>query len=244
MTKDILKDSKPFLVLNCMPIFQRYNHSKRFSAILLIILLVILFSSSLILFFQNTKSVNRILISRESTLNAELTKMENVNDILEAEILILKNQVKDLSQKKDKKKLQKISKYLADTDIEGKGVQITIKDSRSLFLPAQDNATIVHNTDLLKIVNFLWANGAAAISINEERIVFNSHISCIGPTILVNKKRINSPFIIKAVGEKLDESKIKNDSFVLSLNLRGIEFEVTQEDNLHIPAGKYATYTE
>ncbi|MCR4881546.1 MAG: DUF881 domain-containing protein [bacterium] len=238
------EETKPFLLLKSMPALAKYCHSKRFSLILLAVLLFILISSSVFFYFKSSKSVNKILLARESTLNAELTKMENVNDFLEAEILILKRQVKDLSQKKDRKKLQKISKYLADSNVDGRGVQISLKDSHSLFSPAQDESTIVHNTDLLKIVNFLWSYGAAAISINGERIVFNSHISCIGPTILVNKKRINSPFIIKAVGEKLNENTIKNNTFVLSLKLRGIEFEVTQEDNLHIPAGKYATFME
>lgn len=242
--KEFLEDNHPFLILQSINLLKKLSSSKRFSVSLLCILLAIITITFANIAMQNSKSVNRILLSRESTLNAELTKVENINDILEAEILILKNQTKDLSRQKDKKKLKKISKYLADSEISGTGIEITLKDNHSIFAPVQDEKGIVHNTDLLKIVNFLWADGASAISINGERIVFNSHISCVGPTILVNKKRINSPFVIKAVGEKLYTDKIKNDAFVLSLKIRGIELDISQREDILIPAGKYATYME
>ena len=242
--KEFLEDNHPFLILKNIPALKKLSNSKRFLAVLLGVLLIIVFACCTNLALKNSKSVNKILISRESTLNSELTKVENINDILEAEILILKNQVKDLSLKKDKKRLKKISKYLADTEVSGPGVEIILRDNHSIFAPVQDERGIIHNTDLLKIVNFLWADGASAISINGERIVFNSHISCVGPTILVNRKRINAPFTINAVGEKLDETKIKNDTFMLSLKLRGIEFDISQRDDILIPAGKYATYME
>ena len=242
--KEFLEDNHPFLILKNINPLKKYSNSKRFSVSLLCISIVIITIVLANVVMKNSKSVNKILISRESTLNSELTKIENINDILEAEILILKNQAKDLAKQKDKKKLKKISKYLADSEIHGKGVEIILIDNHSIFAPVQDEKSIVHNTDLLKFVNFLWANEASAISINGERIVLNSHISCIGPTILINKKRINSPFVINAVGEKFDIDKIKNDSFVLSLKLRGIEFDISQRDDILIPAGKYATYTE
>ena len=238
------EDNHPFLLLKSIDLLKRLSTSKRFSVTLLCISLGVIAISLTTIAMQNSKSVNKILIARESTLNSELTKVENVNDILEAEILILKNQAKDLSRQKDKKKLEKISKYLADSEITGSGAEIILKDNHSVFAPVQDEKGIVHNTDLLKIVNFLWADGASAISINGERIVFSSHISCVGPTILVNKKRINSPFIIKAIGDKLDIDKIKNDTFMLSLKLRGIEFDISQREDILIPAGKYATYME
>ena len=211
----IIESNNPFLLIESTKLLKKLSRKKRFSVLLLVILAtitILIFANFLV---KNSRSSNKILISRESTLNAELTKMENINDLLEAEILILKKQVKDISNKKDEKKLKKISKYLADTDLTGTGVEIKLKDNLSIFGTFQDEKSIVHNTDLLKIVNFLWENGASAISINGERIVFNSYISCVGPTILINKKRISSPFSIKAVGEKLDIDKIKNNSFVL-----------------------------
>ena len=238
------KDNRPFLFLDGMPALKKYTVYKRFSVFLISLFLILMILSSTYLYVQNSKSVNKILVSRESTLNEELTKIENINDILEAEIMILKNEAKTLSHQNEQKKLKKISKYLADTVVTGSGVEIVLKDSYSIFLPVQDEKTIVHNTDLLKIVNFLWSSGAAAICINDERIVLNSHISCAGPTILLNKKRISSPFVIKAVGEKLNADEIKNNAFMLSLKLRGIEFELIQRDNLVIPAGKYATFME
>lgn len=242
--KFLFENNKPILFLSSMPWLKNIAVSKIFSLVLIIFAVVILITSGVYLFFKNAKAVNTILISRESTLNAELTKMENRNDMLEAEIFILKNQVKDLDKQNDKKKLKRISKYLADSDVIGYGVEILLKDNNSVFAPIQESNTIIHNNDLLKIVNFLWKKGATAISINGERIVFNSHISCVGPTILINKKRINSPFSVSAIGENLLAEEIKNESFMLSLKLRGIEFEISEKDDVFVPAGKYVVYSE
>ena len=90
----------------------------------------------------------------------------------------------------------------------------------------------------LKIVNFLWSENATAISINEERISPNSHISCIGATILINQTRINNPFQIKAIGKKLSKEKVENALIVLSLLLRGIEINIEENENILIPAKK------
>ena len=242
--KKFLEDNKPLLTYEFLPFLEKFQKSQKSFYILVCISISVIIFAVFYMFSEDKKTVNKILLARESTLNTAITKLENKNDILEAEILLLKNDVKSLSRKKDIKKHAKISKYLADTEISGKGIEIILNDNNSAYSPAQDENNIIHNTDLLKIVNFLWAQGAQAISINDERIVQNSHISCIGPTILLNKKRINAPFFIKAVGEKIDENTVKNSSIMLSLKLRGIELEVLGTNQIQIPEGKYATFRE
>ena len=242
--KKILEDNKPLLTYEIIPILENFQKSQKVFYILVLFAFLVSAFAIFYMIFEDKKTVNKILLARESTLNTAITKLENKNDILEAEILLLKNDVKSLSRKKDSRKHAKISKYLADTEVSGKGIEIILNDNNSNYARAQDENNIIHNTDLLKIVNFLWAKGATAISINDERIVQNSHISCIGPTILLNKKRINAPFYIKAVGEKIDENTVKNSSIMLSLELRGIEFNIIENDQVQIPEGKYATFRE
>ena len=241
--KKLLDNNQPIMFVQ-MSIFKNKFKEKKTFYFLLGLAVTILLFSVVHMVLEDKKTVNKILLARASTLNMEITKQENKKDILEAEILLLKNEVKSLSQRKDQKKLAKIAKFLADTEVSGKGIILKVSDNNSEFAAVQDSNNIVHNTDLLKIVNFLWGQGASAISINDERIVPNSHISCIGPTILVNKKRISSPFVIKAVGEKIDKSAFENATIVLSLKLRGIEMEFVQNDEVLIPAGKYTTFRE
>lgn len=49
-------------------------------------------------------------------------------------------------------------------------------------------------------MNELKNAGAEAISINDQRLVSTSSITCDGNVISVNGEKISSPFIIKAIG--------------------------------------------
>lgn len=77
------------------------------------------------------------------------------------------------------------------TDVTGPGVILTIADSdidSSLVLDASD--FLIHDLDLLKVVNELKNAGAEAISINNQRIILTTPIICGGNTININGERI------------------------------------------------------
>ena len=46
------------------------------------------------LILEDKRSINKILLARASALNSAIAKQENRKDILEAEVLLLKNEVK------------------------------------------------------------------------------------------------------------------------------------------------------
>lgn len=108
------------------------------------------------------------------------------------------------------------------TDVTGKGVIIELDDNHSVSansigLLTDPNSMIVHDSDILYVVNELKNAGAEAISINGERIVTTTDIIDIQyKYILINTSsnegrvlRIYSPFIVKAIGnQKYLESAI------------------------------------
>ena len=59
---------------------------------------------------------------------------------------------------------------------------------------------LIHDRDLIMLVNELKNAGTEAISINDERIINTSSITCDGNVILVNGNKISSPFTIKVIG--------------------------------------------
>lgn len=74
------------------------------------------------------------------------------------------------------------------------GIIITLTDNSEKDIEVED---------LLKLVNELRLAGAEAISINDERVVSRSDIRSInGNLILVNTKRLTSPYIVKAIGNQ------------------------------------------
>ena len=122
--------------------------------------------------------------------------------------------------------------------VAGPGVEVTIDDSAKPLAKGENpNIAIVHNEDLLKIVNELRAAGAEALSVNDQRLVEASEISCAGPTILVNKTRVVPPFVIAAIGDP--------DTMTAALKLRGgvaeglqfygIQVNITKKPNVLVP---------
>lgn len=92
------------------------------------------------------------------------------------------------------------NKILGLSEVTGNGIIITVDDSKSVNWYDDINSLVVHDTDLINIVNALKSTGAEAISINDQRIVTTSAIECDGNVVLINGEKIAAPFVIKAIG--------------------------------------------
>ncbi len=85
--------------------------------------------------------------------------------------------------------------------VEGPGIIVTIDDSKRVGkLGENPNLYLIHDDDILKVINELWAAGAEVMSINDQRIITNSEIRCAGPTLSVNNTRYAPPYEIKVIG--------------------------------------------
>jgi uncharacterized protein YlxW (UPF0749 family) len=139
------------------------------------------------------------------------------------------------------------------TVVTGPGIEITLDDrdmGGMVIDPYTVGSYIVHDSDLLEVVNELRGAGALAIEINGARIIANTRISCGGPTINVGpQERFTPPFIIRAVGDpdKLAAQFDSPDSIYHLLTLFGLQFDIEKVDQIEIPAymGKWDfTYAE
>lgn len=127
------------------------------------------------------------------------------------------------------------------TDVEGKGVEITVKDDPNAStqnIGALDDLSyhIVHDGDLRTIVNELKNAGAEAIAINDQRIVSVSTITCVGNVIKVNEEKVSSPFTIKAIGfpERMESALNRPGGFLDWLSDYGIGISTKKLDNVKI----------
>lgn len=87
--------------------------------------------------------------------------------------------------------------------VQGPGVVITIDDAPldPGADPAARNEGRVLSRDLQIIVNALWAAGAEAIDINEQRLTSRSAIRFAGEAILVNYRPLRRPYVVRAIGD-------------------------------------------
>ena len=131
--------------------------------------------------------------------------------------------------------LDELSTYLGMTDVQGEGITIILTDNGGKELNdsrSKEIITSISSLDLLRVIRDLFAAGAEAVSINEQRIVGTSDIFLIGssntPFIQVNSQRITSPYVIKAIGNKsyLESAVSIKSSMVQALKEEGHGVEI------------------
>lgn len=162
--------------------------------------------------------------------------MSNKNRLLEYEMAISKGgSIRDVLAK-EHDQFKAIGGFM---DLEGPGIIVWLRDSdRELYEWEDPNNVIVHDLDVLIVVNDLKTAGAEAISINGQRIMGTSEIQCAGATITVNNYTYGQPFIIKAIGDpNMLSAAIKSPESYASLlkDFYGLGLEVEVYENIEIP---------
>lgn len=188
---------------------------------------------------------------------SSVSSMEETKENYESEISNLKEIIDERQQEilkweqtieiEDKEAVLKedLLKYKAQAGYEtlsGPGIRIRIGDKLlEKAISGNIDNDLIHDMDVLNIINDLKAAGAEAISINGERLIYNTGIQCGGPVVLVNQKSITAPFVISAIGdaEQLYASVNALDTYGYVLkNVWKLDVETIISDNIYIPRAK------
>lgn len=185
-------------------------------------------------FFLTMVIVAQIRIIEDQYLYTSLKSIKVMEDDLsiETEELTHLHQLKEEKQKEldaflNIKKPEKSSELLNEIllrrkmqagyqKLQGKGVIIELMDSEEEAGDGENpNNLLIHDQDILILLNDLKVAGAEALSVNGQRIVARSEIKCSGATITINGTTYGQPFIIKAIGnpKQLEAAVLSPDSY-------------------------------
>jgi len=198
---------------------------------------------------RNTNAVIPVGDSEEDELRNEVISWKEKYDEAVAE---LESTEKDLKMQRElatkdnseytemEEQIKFANTYLGLTEVTGKGVVVTLKDNQEVnadtpgVLDVSDY--LVHDGDIIQVINELKNAGAEAISINNERIISTTSITCDGTVILINGNKISSPFTIKAIGSPaLILGAIQRTGGLLEeLDAYGLVSSISQEENVTI----------
>lgn len=130
--------------------------------------------------------------------------------------------------------LNKNEKLIGITDVSGEGIIIDINDGNDL----------IHQEDLIILIDELKNAGSQAISINEQRITNSTYIYCDGTVILIDGVKIGNPFKIKAIGnsETIYGALTRNKGYIETLKKDGLKIEVQKNDNIEIFKSNKTTF--
>lgn len=185
---------------------------------------------------KSNRQAQTVSVQRAEDLSVRLQQVEADRNKLAAELEQYRTGKASSTLKKE---MDNLNAYAGLTALEGKGVVFTVDDSQQAVKPGENqNLYIIHDEDLLRVVNELRAAGAEAIAINDQRVTGRSEIRCVGPTVLVNETRLAAPFVIRAIGNpQTMESSLKLRGGVLdNFKFWGIKAEVAKSNKVQVPA--------
>lgn len=186
--------------------------------------------------FRATQGIrSNVTYQRIEDLSAQLKATQQERDALLEEVHELRQ--KDGSGKE----VENIKMGAGIVDLKGPGVKVTIDDSQKIAKPGENpNLYVIHDDDLLKIINELRAAGAEAISVNGQRLIATSEIRCAGPTLSVNNTRYTPPYEILAIGDPktLDNALKMRGGIVETLRFWGIQVAISKTEQVIVPAYK------
>ena len=136
-----------------------------------------------------------------------------------------------------KKEVEQLQVQSGLVDVHGPGVTVVLSDSTAANTTGDEADYIIHDNDLLSVVNELRSAGAEAISLNGERLTATSEIRCTGAVVTVNGRREPAPFTIMAIGDKttLYNALTMRNGVVDVLRQWKIDVQVSANDELLIP---------
>ncbi|MFC0358400.1 MULTISPECIES: DUF881 domain-containing protein [Kytococcus] len=90
------------------------------------------------------------------------------------------------------------------TPVSGPGVEVVLDDSPLRGDAVPDgygpNDLVIHQQQIQAVVNAMWAGGAEAVVLMDQRLVSTSAVRCVGNTLILQGRVYSPPFVVRAVG--------------------------------------------
>ena len=200
---------------------------------------------------KTVKSTNEVVNTnfQENELRGEVLKIKEKYDNLVKELEKAEENLEDEREKATsnddglaqmEEEIKQGNKMLGLSEVTGQGVIITLQDSQTVTNSALDlNDLVVHDMDVLSVINELKNAGAEAISINDQRLTPTTAIICDGNVIEINGEKVGAPFQIKAIGLPEQLAALSRPGGYLSL-LEEYGIVTKLEKSNHITIPKYS----
>jgi uncharacterized protein YlxW (UPF0749 family) len=127
-----------------------------------------------------------------------LTALRREGDALTASAAGSDSQVADL-----RRQVNAVAGSAGLTDVTGRGLEITLNDAPTGGARSpgvEPDFLVVHQQDVQAVVNALWAGGAEAMMLMDQRVISTSAVRCVGNTLILQGRLYAPPYRIAAIG--------------------------------------------
>jgi uncharacterized protein YlxW (UPF0749 family) len=181
------------------------------------------------------------LLAVEQTRLAELE--EEAAD-LQSEIDRFTDSQTDVSDKGDQVESELVALLAGRRDVTGPGLIVSLSDA-----PANsprpgwitDDDLVVHQQDLQGVINALWAGGAEAMTLQDQRVISTSAFRCVGNVLSLHGRLYSPPYVVRAIGdpELLERALLASpevQTYLGYVEVIGLGWSVSSSDRLELPA--------
>ena len=129
--------------------------------------------------------------------------------------------------------------------VTGPALSVTLNDAKrtAASLPKDFTADdiVVHQQDVQGVVNALWAGGAEAMMLMDQRVISTSAVRCVGNTLILQGRVYSPPYVIQAIGNPsamraaLDQSESVT-IYRQYVKLLGLGYDVRTTNKVTFPA--------
>lgn len=152
----------------------------------------------------------------------------------------------DRAVKRAHQRTERLAESAGLQPVHGPGVRVTLDDAPPLESTGDypgrpsPNDLVVHQEDVQGVVNALWAGGAEAMRIMDQRVISTSAVRCVGNTLILQGVVYSPPFRITAIGdpERLQAALDRSPEVRLYrqyVAAYGLKYEVTTFENVRVP---------
>lgn len=124
---------------------------------------------------------------------------------LRAEVDVLQERVDTSETRQIARRADTMAPSVGLAAVSGPAVRVTLDDAGYTLDTVPDGFTVddvvVHQQDLQGVVNALWAGGAEAMMVQDQRIVSTSSVQCVGNTLFLQGRVYSPPYTVTAIGD-------------------------------------------
>ncbi|HEY0118418.1 MAG TPA: DUF881 domain-containing protein [Cellulomonas sp.] len=200
------------------------------------------------------------VVSARDARDPATRRPQDLSDLVQAEsskVEQLTNQVNDLSAQVHQLTAQSVADAgqslgsvptgfaveSGATPVTGPGLLVRLDDAPSDNAPADvsPDVLVVHQQDLQAVMNALWAGGAEAMELMDQRVVSTSAVRCVGNVLRLHGRVYSPPYEVRAIGDA-DAMRAALDAspavaaYVRDAGRVGLGWEVDDTKNLQMPA--------
>lgn len=173
---------------------------------------------------------------------------------LQAEVDSLTESRADDDTRRVQEQVEALRPAAGMTPVEGPGLTVTLDDAprpverQELAPNTHIEDYIVHQQDLEAVMNALWAGGAEALMVMDQRIGYTSTVRCVGSVLFLEGRQYSPPYKISAIGDPealqaaLDQSEAVS-WFRSAADALGLGYGVEHAETITMPAYETALMT-